>query len=305
MRVVHADVMTFPTDLLVLKHAQALHGLDRHVVEAMAADHVRLPKEGAHLLVEPANGLPARAVLLLGVVPLFEFEYREIRQFARRALAVAAHVRPETSDLALTLHGPGYGLDEIEAFQSELRGLADSFAEGGFPPGLRTVTFVERDGRRADRMKAQLATPRSEDADKARVFVAMPFAAAFEDLFHYGISRAIRKAGFVCERMDTLAFTGDVVAKMKERIGRARLVVADLTDANPNVYLEVGYAWGQGVPTVLICREDTKPAFDLQGHRYLAYNSIQHLEESLTAELRALGGELHAPQAHATWAGTG
>ena len=33
---------------------------------------------------------------------------------------------------------------------------------------------------------------------------------------------------------------------------RADRGVADLTTANPNVYLEIGYAWGMGKPTVLL-----------------------------------------------------
>ena len=58
--------------------------------------------------------------------------------------------------------------------------------------------------------------------------------------------------GFLCERADLASFTGDVIAWVKDRIGSAALVVADLTAANPNVYLEVGYAWGRGVNTVLV-----------------------------------------------------
>jgi hypothetical protein len=87
------------------------------------------------------------------------------------------------------------------------------------------------------------------DADtKEHAFVAMPFAESFDDLFHYGIVPPIRGAGLICERLDELSFTGDVVQRLKERIDAARIVVADLTNANPNVYLEVGYAWGRDIP---------------------------------------------------------
>ena len=67
----------------------------------------------------------------------------------------------------------------------------------------------------------------------------------------------MRSAGFLCERADLSAFTGDVMDWVRNRIKTAKLVIADLTEANPNVYLEVGYAWGCEVPTVLLTKDTT------------------------------------------------
>ena len=76
---------------------------------------------------------------------------------------------------------------------------------------------------------------------------------------------------------------------VKRRISSAKLVVADLTMANPNVYLEVGYAWGIGRPTILLIRDDVKDLkFDVRGQRCLVYKGIKHLEETLARELSAL-----------------
>jgi hypothetical protein len=120
------------------------------------------------------------------------------------------------------------------------------------------------------------------------VFVAMPFAPEFDDYFHYGIQQAVNTAGFLCERADLATFTGDVIVWVKERIDSARLLVADLSTANPNVYLEVGYAWGKGIPTVLLARDRADLKFDVKGQRCLLYTSIRRLEELLTRELGGL-----------------
>lgn len=64
---------------------------------------------------------------------------------------------------------------------------------------------------------------------------------------------------------DTTAFTGDVLDRIKERIQAARFLVADLSGANPNVYLELGFAWGCGTPTVLVCDTQSTLKFDVQG----------------------------------------
>jgi hypothetical protein len=73
---------------------------------------------------------------------------------------------------------------------------------------------------------------------------------------------------------------------VRSRIRTASLVVADLTDSNPNVYLEVGYAWGVGIPTVLLVRGIDHVKFDVRGQRCLIYKKIKDLEESLTKELK-------------------
>jgi hypothetical protein len=121
------------------------------------------------------------------------------------------------------------------------------------------------------------------------VFVAMPFAETFSDVFHYGIRGAADRAGFVAVRIDEQTFTGDVLMEMKDQIARSTLVIADLSTANPNVYLEVGYAWGLGKPTVLVVNDQSEVKFDLRGQRYLKYTTIKSLETALTKELTSLG----------------
>jgi hypothetical protein len=78
--------------------------------------------------------------------------------------------------------------------------------------------------------------------------------------------------------------------QIKTRIQDAQLMIALLDTNNPNVYLEVGYAWGVGTPTILILHEDEKPPFDVQGARLLTYKHIWKLKEQLTDEVRALLG---------------
>ncbi len=181
--------------------------------------------------------------------------------------ALAAET-PRASHVALTIHGPGYGLDEKEAFESEVAGLLDAIGSGEYPSDLQKVTIIEANPARVKRLKALLAElfpdgpagsrgrfnqPPAEVSDRLRsvgydsqrnpnVFVAMPFAEEMDDVFHYGIQGAANSAGFLCERADLSTFTGDVIEWVKKRIASASLVIADLSEANPNVYLEVGYA---------------------------------------------------------------
>ncbi len=54
------------------------------------------------------------------------------------------------------------------------------------------------------------------------------------------------------------------------------------------MFLEVGYAWGCGIPTVLLSRKGTDFKFDVQGQRCLIYSGIKDAEDLLTKELLAL-----------------
>lgn len=318
--ILQGDALVVPADVLVLKHAQGLFGVDAQVVgrlntfAAGVFGDVPLPSPGSVSLVESRGLIGARMVMLVGVAPLGEFGYAEIRSFASGALAALADAMPEAAEVAFTLHGVGFGLDETEAFRAELAGIVESLERGAHPKALRRVVIVEHDPRRVERLQRQLdeilpdvgaarpakqaATALQSDAlrtageasrDKAHVFVAMPFAKEFDDRFHYGIHTAIRSAGYLCERADMATFTGDILLWVKERIATAELLVADLSGANPNVYLEVGYAWGKGLPTVLLASDEKDLLFDVRGQRCLVYeNSIRVLEQLLTDELGKL-----------------
>ncbi|MET0399084.1 MAG: hypothetical protein ABW277_19985 [Longimicrobiaceae bacterium] len=315
-----ADALAFPTDVLVLKYAQALYGADRAAVSRLENEgmkvEAKLPPPGGHRLLSTGGTLEARSVLFLGVPPLHSFDYQGLREFGQRALEVLAGTAPETRHVSLTLHGPGYGLDESEALRAEVAGLMDAIASRDYPEALERITIVERSGGRAQRLSRLLSTllevrrdapgqaefsvemgtiARDEiesagrgSKNKAHVFVAMPFAADFDDLFHYGIQGAVNSAGYLCERADLASFTGDVITWVKDRIETAALLVADLSTANPNVYLEVGYAWGKGVRTVLVAKDPGDLKFDVRGQRCLLYKNIQHLEDMLRKELLAL-----------------
>jgi hypothetical protein len=321
--IVQADALAVPADVLILKYAQALHGVDAQVVRRLDGsggqvfEPVPLPPVGSTSLVDSPGLLGAKDVLFVGVVPLGEFQYAEIREFARHSLKTLGEKMPGATHVTMTLHGGGYGLDETEAFRSLLAGMIEAWQSGECRAGLRRISIVEHDERRAARLRSQLEeilpngllavaghsnapstavlqthalrTAGAGSRGKAHVFVAMPFAKEFDDRFHYGIHKAIQAAGYLCERADMSSFTGDILAWVKERIDSAALLVADLSGANPNVYLEVGYAWGKGLPTILVASDQADLLFDVRGQRCLLYKgSIRTLEEVLTSELNRL-----------------
>lgn len=316
LRVLHGDALNTPVDVLILKYAQAFYGVDREAARRLGVSQQVAPGVGSTAQVRSNGSVAADTVLFLGVPPLNGFSYAEIRAFGRRAIVEAARLVPSAGEIALTLHGPGYGLDEMEAFNSELAGVIDAITENHAGAALRVITFVEFSERRARRMQqlladavpdgtlrsglvatqagvaaaaaAQLSTVGYDSSRKEHVFVAMPFSPEFEDVYAFGITPAAHASNLLVERMDQVSFTGDVVAHMRRRIASARLFVGDVTGANPNVYLEIGFAWGNNIPTILICRDIDELQFDVRGHRCLSYTNIVELQRKLTQEIASL-----------------
>jgi hypothetical protein len=320
IEILEADALKIKADVLVLKYAQEFHsGADTLAFSKLAILHKnldrKLPRPHDFLLLESLGSLGAQHVLFAGVVEISKFRYKEIRAFSFNSLVYLSEAKPHTEHICLTLHGANYGLDETEAFESEIAGLVEAISKGLYPSNLKRISIAEIYEPRAKRLKVllrellpkgvlrvenkdgiserslrtvQLSQAGINSEDKPLIFVAMPFDKKMEDIFHYGIRNAVNNAGFLCERIDEVVFTGDILDLIKRRIGKASLVIADLTAANANVYLEVGYAWGLGIPTVLIVQAAEELKFDVKGQKCIIYSGIRELEEKLSKELLGL-----------------
>ena len=320
IRVERADALEIPGDVLVMKYAQEGYGLDKLVVrkteEAGESIAAMLPKPGQYFYTKSRIRSGVENFLFLGVPPLQEFSYKEIREFGREALSVLAEVNPIAKTLIFTIHGANVGLDETESFESQLAGMTDAIYANDYPPQLEQIVIAELVQGRVTRLTnalndlfpegripvdrslglrslseastEKLRTAGITSQDKKHIFIAMPFAEEFDDIFHYGIQGAVNNAGYLCERADLESFTGDVMDWVRKRIETADYVIADLTKANANVYLEVGYAWGCRIPTILLAQDSEDLKFDVRGQRCIVYKRIKDLEEKLSKELTNL-----------------
>jgi hypothetical protein len=119
-------------------------------------------------------------------------------------------------------------------------------------------------------------------------FIVMPFTPDLEDVYHLGIRDTVRNLGGACERADEIQYTGGILEKVYDSIRSADAVIAEVSDPNPNVYYEVGFAHALGKPVVLLTRDVTSSPFDLRGYNHIIYSSIVELRKLLEAMLRPL-----------------
>ncbi|HUU62963.1 MAG TPA: hypothetical protein VMX96_03470 [Dehalococcoidia bacterium] len=103
-------------------------------------------------------------------------------------------------------------------------------------------------------------------------FVIMPFSATFNDEYEKVIKPAVESAGLVPIRGDEIYSRPKVMEDIWKALRSARIVVAELTGKNTNVFYEVGLAHTISKPVIIITRDEKDVPFDLKALRYLYYN---------------------------------
>ncbi|MGZ9165212.1 MAG: hypothetical protein ACXW4U_08560, partial [Anaerolineales bacterium] len=123
------DALKIRADVLVLKYAQEFFGADSLAFSKLALLHKnierKLPKPNEFLFLESLGSLGANYILFSGVEGLSKFRYKEIRSFAFGSLKHLAQTKADAEHICFTMHGANYGLDETEAFMSQIAGLIE------------------------------------------------------------------------------------------------------------------------------------------------------------------------------------
>jgi hypothetical protein len=104
-------------------------------------------------------------------------------------------------------------------------------------------------------------------------FVMQPFKAPLGDYYEKAYKPAIEKAGLKAVRADAEIFgTGKIMDQIWSGINKARVLVAELTNRNPNVFYELGLAHALRKPVVLVSSNEGDVPFDLQHIRVIYYD---------------------------------
>jgi hypothetical protein len=133
-------------------------------------------------------------------------------------------------------------------------------SHSGAAPGASTETFKKLE---------KSVTVKSTDS----CFVMMPFAEPLGGYYEKLYKPAIEKAGFVPVRADAEIFgTGKIIDQVWSGINSARVLVAELTQRNANVFYELGLAHALEKPVVLVSSNEGDVPFDLQHIRVIYYD---------------------------------
>jgi hypothetical protein len=125
------------------------------------------------------------------------------------------------------------------------------------------------------------------------VFVAMPFDPTLRRVYTH-IAKVCKDLSLSVARGDDFFTTHAVMADVWGAIQNARIIVADCTQRNPNVFYEMGIAHTLAKPVVLVSQRDEDIPFDLHPIRRISYQNTPHgmnaFEKALEATLQTLLG---------------
>jgi hypothetical protein len=106
-------------------------------------------------------------------------------------------------------------------------------------------------------------------------FVISPFGGWHDTYYPEIFAPAIRDANLIPTRADSLFRSSNIVHDIWRYVTTARLMLADLTGQNPNVYYELGLAHAARKPVLLLTQDIEDVPFDLRALRVISYTLQQ------------------------------
>jgi hypothetical protein len=129
--------------------------------------------------------------------------------------------------------------------------------------------------------------------DPRLCFVVMPMTERFERIYEHVIKPTVAELGMHCVYAGEISGAGPIMDDVWQYCAKARVVIADLTDANTNVYYEAGYAHAFDKEKVVIITQDIEDVtFDLRHFRCIVYDpgpgTVEDFRQDLTQNLKAV-----------------
>lgn len=131
--------------------------------------------------------------------------------------------------------------------------------------------------------------------DEETCFVLMPFSPdKLTEIYEEYIKAAVEaRTTLKCRRADDFYQPREIMRQVWEEINRARVIIADLTNKNPNVFYELGLAHALGKEVVLVAADLGDVPFDLRPVRTVIYKDspagYRDLSKRVLNALRDIG----------------
>ncbi len=123
-------------------------------------------------------------------------------------------------------------------------------------------------------------------------FVLMPFKAPFDRLYREKIKPTVEACRFKCLKADDLFSPTSIPEDIWIHICKCKVLIADVTGRNPNVFYEIGIAHTVGKPVIIITQDKADIPFDIAQFRYVLYSDDSKgwgiLCSNITSALRTI-----------------
>lgn len=209
------------------------------------------------------------------------------------------HEPPKGRDLASAIHRelswesvsvfsfPKPLLDqEPQIRASALRDIAKSWVE-------QTIREIERQAR-VMRINP-IFKGRDFLVEDDLCFVLMPLREPFIRIYENHVKPTLQKMGFRVIKADDIFTPTAIIDDIWQYINRARLIIADVTGRNSNVFYELGICHTVGKDVIILTQNEDDVPFDLRHLRYFKYvdneEGWQVLRKNLEKAISAVLGK--------------
>jgi len=270
------------------------------------------------------RGIATRNIILVGIGMGSAIRYDTINLMCMNAIeAIFKHnLLSKSSIIATVSHGVGWGLDRKEVFKTQLFSFKDALEKFDDNNYINKIIFGEIQISHTKQLKSYIEELANTEGSKickrqnkyflelgesselinnyssrvggaSYVFIAMPFDHKFENVYDFGMRLPIENNNLLPIRIDRESFTGSILEEIKQRIIKSSFIIADITDLNPNVLFELGYAQGSEKITIIICSEGQQLPFDIAGMNVVFYDPllIRGLNNKLSNMIQKLKSE--------------
>jgi len=133
----------------------------------------------------------------------------------------------------------------------------------------------------------RFGTPQADGQYDMDVFMIMPFRDELTAVYQDVILPTVEALGLTIKRGDNFNTDVPIMSDVWAAINHARVIIADCTGNNPNVFYELGIAHTLGKKTLLLVQNIDDVPFDIQPLRQLVYtpDDLDALRRQLTSDL--------------------
>ncbi len=99
----------------------------------------------------------------------------------------------------------------------------------------------------------------------------MPFKNEFDGVWLNVIKPTVEAQNAKCIRADNIFKVGSILKDILKSIEESDYIIADLSEKNPNVYYELGYAHALKKNVILLTQDIANLPFDIRDKRVIKY----------------------------------
>jgi hypothetical protein len=230
--------------------------------------------------------------------PYFGYIWDHLKDEERLTLYKLSHGEQDVDRLAgLERSGSVVKQDEAHHFFSEAFGRF--VGEQPVSQELKRVSGEYRSLKRGIRIERCFLTGgacafRDEiTIDEDKVFIGMPFRDHYQDIFDLVIQPTLAELGLSPWKADDIKGNIAINCKICRALQESPQAIINISEANPNVFFEMGLAYGLGKSVLLLKDEESTVPSDLQAIEYTQYsrNRLRDLRDEIRRSFRRDQGE--------------